>query len=271
MDIGVTLRNMGEQSTPQIMSACAAQAEAAGVESIWITDHIAIPPDDAEGSGGRYLDTLTGLAWLAGQTTRIKLGSGVLILPYRAMLPTAKQIATIQELSAERLLLGVGVGWMDAEFKALGIDRHQRGAQTDATLAFLNTCFANDEVTHNGQTFLFRPRPAPPPILVGGRAPFALRRAVAYGDGWLPMARNAAQIADDFATYQTLCAEAGKGAAVTVMSGLPLDEPGQALDMAAAYETLGVDRLVCAIRYDTVAQYTAQVGLLMEVAAQLSS
>ena len=78
MDIGISIRNMGAQSTRELIAACARTAEELDIESIWITDHIAIPPDDAEGSGGRYLDTLTTLAWLAGITKRVKLGSGVL-------------------------------------------------------------------------------------------------------------------------------------------------------------------------------------------------
>ena len=120
MQIGVTLRNMGTQSSAELVLAAAQAAEAAGMESLWITDHIAIPPDDAEGSGGRYLDPLVTLAVIAGATRRIHLGTGVLILPYRPPLPTAKQVATLQELSAGRLLLGVGIGWMDPEFRALG-------------------------------------------------------------------------------------------------------------------------------------------------------
>ena len=107
-----------------------------GFESVWIVDHIAIPPDAAEGSGGRYLDVLATLAWLAGITKRVKLGSGVLVLPYRAALPTAKQIATVQELSGNRLIMGMGIGWMDSEFKALGLNRHNRGRVSDETLAF---------------------------------------------------------------------------------------------------------------------------------------
>ena len=120
MRVGVTIRNMGPQSTAKTMARCATAAEAAGLESAWVVDHIAIPPDDAEGSGGRYADPLTALAWLAGVTQRIQLGVGVLVLPYRAALPTVKQIASIQELSGERLILGVGVGWMPAEFSGAG-------------------------------------------------------------------------------------------------------------------------------------------------------
>ena len=83
MKIGIALRSMGAASQPQLLLACARAAEEAGLDDVWVQDHIAIPPDDAEGSGGRYLDPLTALAWLAGGTERIGLGTGVLVLPYR--------------------------------------------------------------------------------------------------------------------------------------------------------------------------------------------
>ena len=171
MLIGAIVRNMGDQSTPAVMGACARAAEEAGLESVWVVDDIAIAPDDAEGSNGRYVDPLISLAWLAGATRTIRLGVGVLILPYRPMLPVAKQIASLQELSGERLLLGAGIGWMDAEFRALGVERQRRGRISDATLAFLHDCFEHDEVTANGQPFLFRPRPAHgrPSTSAGGR------------------------------------------------------------------------------------------------------
>ncbi len=261
MQIGVTLRNMGDQATAAVMRAGAQAAEARGFESLWITDHIAIPPDDAEGSGGLYLDTLTTLAWLAAATDSIRLGSGVLILPYRAALPTAKQIATVQTLSGGRLVMGVGIGWMDAEFKALGVDRHRRGQISDATLRFINTCFEHDEVMANGQSFLFKPRPPKPPLLIGGRAPHALARAVSYGDGWLPMARRPDQLRDDINTYRHMAEEAGKTATVTVMAALPEDAAG-ARALRDGYGELGVDRLVCAVRYETLPQYAVRLDEL---------
>lgn len=265
MHIGVTVRNMGPQSEPGLLRRCTMAAEQAGLESVWITDHIAIPPDDAEGSGGRYLDTLTTLAWMAGCTEKIKLGSGVLILPYRPALPTAKQIATLQEVSGGRLLLGVGIGWMDAEFKALGLDRAVRGRTSDAMLEFLNACFDQDVVTQHGQDFLFKPRPVRPPVLVGGRAPHALERALKYGDGWLPMAGKPEHIAEDVKTYRELAARAGKTASVTVMTGLPLSDPEESAALLDAYRTLSVDRLVCALRYDTEKEYCDQLNALMDL------
>jgi probable F420-dependent oxidoreductase len=263
MLIGTTIRNMGSESTAQLMMACARAAESRSIESIWITDHIAIPPDDAEGSGGRYLDTLTTLAWLAGVTSTIKLGSGVLIVPYRAKLPTAKQIATVAELSDNRLLLGVGVGWMDPEFRALGVDRHQRGRITDATLAFLNQCFANDVVTLNGQEFLFKPRPPKPPVLVGGAAPHALQRAAQYADGWLPMANNPHKLAEPIEQYRKLTDQLNRPAGnVTVMTTLPLHDPETTRRTLAAYRHLNVDRLVCALRYTNIEEYERELDKL---------
>src|SRR6516225_6680976 len=146
MKLGVMIRNMGPASTRDIVAAAARAADAVpSVSDVWVVDHIAIPPDDAEGSGGRYLDPLATLAFLAGITRRIGLGTGVLVLPYRPPLATAKWIATIQELSAGRLLLGIGAGWMEAEFRAVGVRRTARGRITDETLAFFNDCFSHDE------------------------------------------------------------------------------------------------------------------------------
>src|SRR5882672_12177663 len=134
MKLSISLRTMGPESTAETLGACALAAEAAGLDEIFVPDHIAIPPDDAEGSGGRYLDPLSALAWLAARTQRIGLGTAVLILPYRPALPTAKAIATIQELSGNRLTaLGVGVGWMEPEFRALGVPRARRGTRAPSS------------------------------------------------------------------------------------------------------------------------------------------
>src|SRR6266513_664507 len=147
MQLGVVLRNMGPQSTRETLVAAARAADAApAIADLWVVDHIAIPPDAAEGSGGRYLDPLATLAFLSGATSRVGLGTAVLVVPYRTALPTAKWVATVQELSAGRLRLGVGVGWMQAEFRVLGVDVRRRGPITDATLRFLDRCFAGDVV-----------------------------------------------------------------------------------------------------------------------------
>src|ERR1700733_12708460 len=138
MKYGIAIRNMGPQSNRKTLRACAHAAEQLGFDALFVSDHLCIPPDDAEGSGGPYLDVLATLAYLAGVTDRIRLGVSVLVLPYRPAVLTAKQVATIQELSGDRMILGVGVGWMKPEFDALGVDIKRRGAMTTETLAVLH-------------------------------------------------------------------------------------------------------------------------------------
>ena len=269
MRIGAIVRNMGEQSTPEIMGACARVAEEAGLESVWVVDHIAIPPDDAEGSNGRYVDPLISLAWLAGATSTIRLGVGVLILPYRPALPVAKQIASIQELSGGRLMLGAGIGWMDAEFRALGVERRRRGRIADETLGFLRECFDQDEVTANGQPFLFRPRPARPPIYVGGRPPHALARAAAYGDGWMPMRMTPERLPAARAEYAEQCAAAGREVGdIVVVGELPLDDAGAAAAELSGFDEGGAARLILSGRYADADDYRRRLDALQGAAAR---
>ena len=249
--LGVIVRAMGPQSSRSLVRRCAELAEAAGLDELWVSDHIAIPPDDAEGSGGRYLDPLSLLAYLAGATERIGLGTAVLNLPYRPALPTAKAIATVQELSGERLRLGIGVGWMHAEFKALGVDRRRRGALTNEVLERLHAWFAADEAIANDQPFLFLPRPARPPIFVGGESQAALERAARYGDGWMPMGGQRDKLEPAIAELRRLAAEAGRDAPeVVVLGGVPLDDPARARDQLAEWHALGVTRVALAGAYD---------------------
>jgi probable F420-dependent oxidoreductase len=263
MRIGMVIRVMGPQSTRETIGACAQAAEAAGVDEVWISDHIAIPPDDAEGSGGRYLDPLATLAFLAARTERVRIGTAVLNLPYRPPLPTAKAIATIQELSGGRVDLGVGLGWMRPEFKALGVDRSRRGAITDETLEFLHRCFAEDEAEANGQPFLFRPRPARPPILIGGAPPHAFRRAVRFGDGWMPMVRDPADLAEPVRELRRLFTEAGKPEPeVVALSGVPTDDPARMRARADAFAEAGATRLIHGAPYADADEFRAHAEAL---------
>lgn len=274
MKLGLALRNMGPQSHPDVLLACARAAEEEGLDDVWVADHVAIPPDDAEGSDGRYLDPLATLATLAGATSRIGLGTAVLNLPYRPALPTAKWVATIQELSRGRLRLGVGLGWMKAEFRALGVPMSARARLADETLAFLRRCFASDEVEAHGQRFLFRPRPPAPPILVGGAAPHALERAVRFGDGWMPMGGDAAALAPAIADLAERARAAGRGPLeVACLVPLRRDEPAAATaERLRALRDVGVTRVVAAIgRYpDAEAFRRSAARLGSEVRALLA-
>jgi probable F420-dependent oxidoreductase len=250
MKLGLYLRNMGPQSTRGLIADAARAAEEAGIDDLWVADHLALAPEESQGSDGRYLEPLATLAFLAGITERVGLAVGVLIVPYRPALLTAKWVASIQELSGNRLVLGVGVGWMEQEFRALGVDPRRRGAITDATLAFLHACFAADEVGANGQTFLFRPRPPRPPIIVGGAPPHAIRRAVRFGEGWMPTAAHGEVLTDGIASLREGMAAAGKRAPeVVLLQPLPVDDDAALAARLGELEALGVTRVVHPWRY----------------------
>ncbi|MBI3759420.1 MAG: LLM class F420-dependent oxidoreductase [Deltaproteobacteria bacterium] len=192
MKYAIAIRNMGPQSTRETMRACARTAEQLGFDALFVSDHLCIPPDETEGSGGRYLDVLASLAFLAGVTDRIRLGVSVLVLPYRPAVLTAKQVATIQELSGGRMILGVGVGWMKREFEALGLDKRLRGRTSNETLRVLRHLFTTQAQAYSGDrvsfpAFVFEPRPKCPPIWIGGNGDAAIARVLEFGDGWHPM------------------------------------------------------------------------------------
>jgi probable F420-dependent oxidoreductase len=250
MKLGLSLRNMGPQSTRALIADAARAAEEAGIDDLWVADHLALAPEDSQGSDGRYLEPLATLAFLAGITERVGLGVGVLIVPYRPALLTAKWIASIQELSDGRLILGVGVGWMRKEFQALDVDPHRRGETTDATLAFLHACFAGDEVEANGQRFLFRPRPPRPPIIVGGAPPHAIRRAVRFGDGWIATSAHADVLEAGIASLLEGMAAAGKPAPeIVLLQPLPVEDDDRLANRLAELIALGVTRVIHPWRY----------------------
>jgi len=265
VNLGITVRSCGPESTRELLVDCARAAERVGLDDLWIQDHIAIPPDDAEGSGGRYLDPLTTLAYLAACTSTIGLGTGVLNLPYRAALPTAKALATVQELSGGRLKLGVGVGWMKAEFRALGVPQNRRGRLTDEALRFIHDCFEADEVEANGQAFLFLPRPERPPIFIGGTAPHALERAVAFGDGWLPMGGEPKKLKEPIEQLQELATTAGRPSLeVKLMTALPLADTQRSVDVVHAMIEVGVTSVIQAARYTSFDEFEEVAGRLAE-------
>ena len=271
MKIGTTIRNMGPAANRSCVIHCAQHAEAAGLDHIWAVDHIAIPPDDAEGSDGRWLDPLAMMAFLCAATERIKLGISILVLPYRPALPTAKWIATIQELGGERLYLGVGAGWMDAEFKALGVDKRQRGRITDDTIEFLRRCFEapDDVITINGQDVLFRPRPKMPPLFVGGMSNAALERAARLGDGWIPMGINPEKLARRLDKLRALAEAANRPCPDIIIIGALPDDQDFAVEQLTTCKELGVTHYIQSSRYQTPAEFDAIVERLLDVQRQL--
>jgi probable F420-dependent oxidoreductase len=270
MKFGVAIRNMGPQSSRETLRACARIAEDAGVDAIFVSDHLCIPPDQTEGSGGRYLDVLATLAWLAGVTERIRVGVSVLVLPYRPAVLTAKQIATVQELSGGRMILGVGVGWMKPEFDALGVDLRKRGAIASDTLRVLRHLFDHREPrpftggTVRFPAFVFEPHPARPPIWVGGNGPHAIARVVEFGDGWHPMLR-AAELKPMVEELKAKISAAGRPAPeIVVRRGLKLDDLDAARARLAAERDAGATYFILDLgRYADDREFARSVATFM--------
>ena len=186
--IGVFLPTMSApDSRPGNVVAAARHAEELGFESVWVVDQL------VAGTGAPLVDSMIALGAAAGATERVKLGLGVVIVPIRPVAWIAKQVASLQLVSADRVLFGVGVGGdrHDRSWTATGVSRRERGARTDAALAVLPDLIAGKQARLpdvDGTPLVeLAPGATVPPILVGGTADAALRRAARYGDGWFAM------------------------------------------------------------------------------------
>jgi probable F420-dependent oxidoreductase len=207
MKVGMGSIGIGPYSDPEIMAHVARTAEQCGFESLWAPDHSAIPDGhqtkcpytpDGEIPGGPdapLVEPITALSFLAGLTSKIRLGTGIMILPQRHPFYVAKEVATLDLISHGRALLGIGSGWCAEEFTALGLDFHQRGKRTDEAMQALRALWREDPSTFKGTHFNFErirsfPKPVQRggvPILVGGHSRAAARRAARYGDGFYPL------------------------------------------------------------------------------------
>jgi probable F420-dependent oxidoreductase len=195
MRFGVQLPHFGPLASGPGAVSIARRAEALGFDSVWVGDHLAYPPSLADRFGSEFHEALVTLSYLAAATSRVRLGTAVLVLPYRHPVLLARQLATLDVLSAGRVTVGVGTGWLAEEFAALGVPFADRGALTDESLRIVRALWTEDPPSFAGRFFTVpevtaRPRPLQrptPPVWVGGNTPRALRRAAELGDGWLPI------------------------------------------------------------------------------------
>jgi probable F420-dependent oxidoreductase len=191
MQIGIHLPHAGEQATPERVRRTAQRAEDMGLADVWVSEHIIVPRASFPRSPLFY-DPVLSLTWAAAVTKRVRLGTSVLVLPMRHPLPLAKELATLQNFSEGRLILGVGVGWLEAEFAALGVPFHERGRRLDEGIAMMRAVWTQDPVTFHARyisaeisEMTMRPLPDKPiPIWFGARSEAAFRRTVRIGDGW---------------------------------------------------------------------------------------
>lgn len=194
MKFGIILPNFGTGATRLTILDTALAAERLGYDSVWVTDHLALPQADAE-RFGLIFETITTLSYLAGSTGRIKLGISSLVLPQRNPVEVGKQLATLDVLSGGRVILAAGVGWSQGEYENLGYEFKDRGKRMDEALKVLRTLWRGSKVvSFKGKYYTFTQaafepqtiQAGGPPIWVGGDSMKALKRAIYYADGWHP-------------------------------------------------------------------------------------
>jgi probable F420-dependent oxidoreductase len=220
MQIGVTVPNVHETLAERAtIEAVGRMADDLGLDSVWCNDHIALPaaPDGGgvepayaagygEDRGQHIYEPLIVLAYLAAVTRRVVLGTSVYLLALRNPLLAARQAVSLDRLSDGRLVLGVGVGWLESEFAALGVPFRERGRRTDEAIAVLKTSCGPD-----GAGFLPKPVQRPhPPLWIGGRSDAAVRRAARAGDAWHPSHLTVDELRRRIPELHAECERAGR-------------------------------------------------------------
>jgi probable F420-dependent oxidoreductase len=227
LDVGI----YGPLADPQTILQLAQHAEATGFESIWLADHVAFPvsfkseyPYSAKGAfptrfDDPLMEPVATMGVLIGATKRVRIGTAALIMPYRNPVLLARMLATLDQFSGGRIVLGAGVGWLEEEFNVLGAhDFKKRGRVTDEYLEIFMAMCAGGEVSYRGETYAFAPvfsapgslqRPHPP-ILIGGLSNAALRRVVRHGNGWLAVSAPPEKLRERLAMLEQVATEAGR-------------------------------------------------------------
>ncbi len=259
MKAGIIFANSGPFSRPELFGQLAREAEDFGFESIWTVEHVVVPqphtpyPGSKDGQmpGGDDVaipDPLIPLGYAAALTSRIKLATGIVILPQRHPLYLAKQLATIDLLSHGRMILGIGSGWMKEEFDAVGVDFHRRGAITDEAIQAMRAVWNDNPASFHGKHFHFHdvkslPKPVQSgggPIHVGGHSAAAARRAGRFGDGFFPTIVDPAKLKAIFATVREEAKRAGRNPDAIEFTAMGAAK----LDAVRAAEDAGVRRVV---------------------------
>jgi probable F420-dependent oxidoreductase len=258
LKFGIAFANAGPLGNPDLAVGLAQLAEELGFESLWTVEHVVVPtgyaspyPYSADGKmpGGDQVaiaDPLIWLAYVAAATQRIRLATGILILPQRNPLVLAKEVASLDRLSGGRVDLGIGVGWMREEFDAIGVPFERRGARTDEYVEVMRRLWREPSTAFSGEFTNFAdlnsyPKPAGPdgvPIHIGGHSDAAARRAGRIGDGFFPGRGEGTGLEGLVATMRAAATEVGRDPdAIEITSG-----GGLALDAVKRSADLGVSR-----------------------------
>jgi probable F420-dependent oxidoreductase len=261
MKFGLMYANAGPFAYPEMLKHVATTAERVGVESIWTIEHVVIPvgykstyPYDPSGKipAPEQLpmpDPLVWLAYAAAVTTTLRLATGIVILPQRHPLYVAKEVATLDVLSNGRLMLGIGVGWLEEEFDALGIPFAERAARTAEAVRAMRSLWADEAEAFEGKFFRWGPLESHPkpvqkpgvPIIVGGHTELAARRAARYGDGFFPGVTEEEKLVWLLGIMREECEKLGRDpSAIEVTSGRAVPD----VENVERLEELGVSRFM---------------------------
>jgi probable F420-dependent oxidoreductase len=192
MKLGICLPHYGRPIEVGRMLEVARRTEERGLDSVWVTDHVIVPEQANVIYREDMLDPLAVLPWLAGVTSRVALGTSVVILPYRTPIPVAKLLASVDVLSGGRLIVGAAIGWLEGEFEALGVPFKERASRSDEALELMRTVWTQEHPKiqtkrHRVQDVVASPMPLQkprPPLYIGGSSEAAYRRVARLGDGW---------------------------------------------------------------------------------------
>jgi probable F420-dependent oxidoreductase len=288
MKFGISGCNTGPFAEREHALRLARAAEAAGIESLWTFEHVVVPagyqssyPYSTSGrmpgdGAGNITDPLTWITFVAAVTERVRLATGVIILPEHNPVVLAKQTATIDRLSGGRLELGIGVGWLREEFDAIGVPWERRGARTDSYVHTLRALWSDeDEVSYADDFTSFErlrchPKPVAaggPPIIIGGHSEAAARRAGRLGDGFYPPAPPD-KVAELLTIMRRAADEAGRDAdAIEVISGDGRVPPASVVDRYAA---VGVSRMVIGLPTYDPAQVDDAFGSIADQVSEFA-
>jgi probable F420-dependent oxidoreductase len=261
MKFGLMFVNSGPFSNHELLAHLSQTAEQCGFESLWTVEHVVIPKDyqspypyskSGKIPGGEDVaipDPLLPLSYAAALTKKIRLATGIVILPQRQPLYLAKEIATLDLLSGGRVILGVGSGWLKEEFDALGLDFNARGPRTDEAIQAMRACWREDPSSFRGRHFSFGPVrcfPKPTrndvPIHIGGHSPAAARRAGRLGDGFFPAISEVPKLQELFAIMRTTARQAGRDPEQIELSCMGR----AAIDSVKAFTDIGISRVIVA-------------------------
>jgi probable F420-dependent oxidoreductase len=255
MRLGLFSINMGLCSEPATLAAAAGAAEAAGFDSVWAGEHVVLPdpqvPPSPMGPQDRALDPLLALTWAAAATSTVRLATGIVILPQRNPVVLAKQIASVDVLSGGRFTFGVGVGYLEPEFRAIGANYEERGAVADEYLDAMDNLLYDEHPEYHGRFVDFagidaHPRPVqrPIPLVVGGHTGPAYRRAITRAHGWYGFGLTPDVAADYLAALRATADHVERPAELGELEITVTPRGRLTREMASAFADLGVDRLV---------------------------